>query len=460
MMDKSFVEKNNNAEVKRMRVVVGLDIGTTKIAFFVGRKNEHNKIEIIAMGKSESLGVMRGVVSNIERTVQSINAAVEATQNTVEGNLKIKNVHVGIAGQHIKSMQHRGIYTRRTASEEISQVDIDAFVDDMYQMVMNPGEAIITVIPQEYIVDGEPEIKDPIGMAGVRLEANFHIITGQVTNVQNITRCVDRAGLGVKDIILEPIASAEAVLSEEEKEAGVVLVDIGGGTTDVAIFHDGLIRHTAVIPFGGNIITQDIKEGCRIMQRQAEMLKVKYGSALASESKENEVVCIPGLRGRDPKEITLRNLASIIQARMEEIIELVNLEIKNSGYEKKLIGGIVVTGGGSQLKHLTQLIEYLTGMDARIGYPTEHLANSNDIEALSSPMFATGIGLVLKGFESVEALKPWEDGALTKDKEPATQEQISNKEEKIKTHSNAERRGEFFDRILGPVRKFFDDSED
>lgn len=237
-------------------------------------------------------------------------------------------------------------------------------------------------------------------------------------------------------------------------------MDIGGGTTDVAIFHDGLIRHTAVIPFGGNVITQDIKEGCRIMQRQAEMLKVKYGSALASESKENEVVCIPGLRGRDPKEITLRNLASIIQARMEEIIELVNLEIKNSGYEKKLIGGIVVTGGGSQLKHLTQLIEYLTGMDARIGYPTEHLANSNDIEALSSPMFATGIGLVLKGFESVEALKPWEDGALTQDKEPATQEQISNKEEKIKTHSNAERRGEFFDRILGPVRKFFDDSED
>ncbi len=250
------------------------------------------------------------------------------------------------------------------------------------------------------------------------------------------------------------------MLSDEEKEAGVVLVDIGGGTTDVAIFHDSLIRHTAVIPFGGNVITQDIKEGCRIMQRQAEMLKVKFGSALASESKENEVVCIPGLRGRDPKEITLRNLASIIQARMEEIIELVNLEIKNSGYEKKLIGGIVVTGGGSQLKHLTQLIEYLTGMDARIGYPTEHLANSNDIEALASPMFATGIGLVLKGFESLEAVQPWEQAAVVQQDEVTREQQVTEKQEKIKTHSNAERRGEFFDRILGPVKKFFDDSED
>ena len=461
MKDKSFAEKNNNSEVKRTRVVVvGLDIGTTKIACFVGRKNEHDKIEIIAMGKSESLGVMRGVVSNIERTVQSINTAVAATQEAVDGNLKIKNVHVGIAGQHIKSLQHRGIYTRRTATGEISQVDIDAFVDDMYKLVMKPGEEIITVIPQEYIVDGEPEIKDPIGMAGVRLEANFHIITGQVTNVQNITRCVDRSGLSVKDIILEPIASAEAVLSEEEKEAGVVLVDIGGGTTDVAIFHDGLIRHTAVIPFGGNVITQDIKEGCRIMQRQAEMLKVKFGSALASESKENEVVCIPGLRGRDPKEITLRNLASIIQARMEEIIELVNFEIKDSGYEKKLIGGIVVTGGGSQLKHLTQLIEYLTGMDARIGYPTEHLANTNDIESLASPMYATGIGLVLKGFESYEAAMPWEQSVNTEQEVANADKKILDKQEKIKTHSNTDKRGEFFTRILGSVKTFFDDSED
>lgn len=451
MKDKSFVEKEPTSEVKRSKIVVGLDIGTTKIACFVGRKNEHNKIEIVALGKSESLGVMRGVVSNIERTVQSITSAVELTQASVEGDLKIKNVNVGIAGQHISSMQHRGMYTRRNAKGEITQGDIDAFVDDMYQLVMNPGEEIVTVIPQEYIVDNQPEIKDPIGMAGVRLEANFHIITGHVSNVSNIKRCVDRAGLNVKEIILEPIASAEAVLSEEEKEAGIVLVDIGGGTTDVAIFQDGLIRHTAVIPFGGNVITDDIKEGCRIMQRHAETLKVRFGSALASESKENEVVCIPGLRGREPKEITLKNLASIIQARMEEIIELVNFEIKNSGYSKKLIGGIVVTGGGAQLKHLTQLFEYMTGMDTRIGYPTEHLANTNDLDKLASPMYSTGIGLVLKGFEAAE--KSGVDLLPKQEEAPKTTTQ------KAITHSNPRRSEGFFLKIRQSVGDFFDDKD-
>ena len=316
------------------QIVVGLDIGTTKIACFVGRRNEHGKIEILSMGKSESLGVMRGMVSNIEKTVQSIKTAVEEAQSRVEGELNIRVVNVGIAGQHIKSIQHRGIHTRADIENEISQVDIDALLDDMHRLVMRPGEEIVTVIPQEYIIDNEQGIKDPIGMSGRRLEANFHIITGDVAAGMNIRKCVERANISVDQIILEPIASAEAVLSEEEKEAGVVLVDIGGGTTDVAIFHEGIIRHTAVIPFGGNVVTEDIKEGCTIMKRQAEALKVKFGSALASESQENEVVCIPGLRGHDAKEITLRNLASIIQARMEEIIDLVHYEILNSGLSK------------------------------------------------------------------------------------------------------------------------------
>ena len=448
-MDKSFVEKEiNNQPARKSQVVIGLDIGTTKIACFVGRKNEHNKIEIISMGKSESLGVMRGVVSNIERTIQSITAAVQEAQKCKEGNLIIKNVYVGIAGQHIKSLQHRGIYTRRAKDGEISQRDIDDFIDDMYQMVMNPGEEIIDIIPQEYIVDNEPEIKYPIGMAGTRLEANFHIITGQVSNVLNIRKCIDRSNLNTKGIILEPIASAEAVLSEEEKEAGVVLVDIGGGTTDVAIFQEGLIRHTAVIPFGGNVITQDIKEGCTILQRHAEALKVRFGSALASESKDNEVVCIPGIQKRDPKEITIKNLASIIQARMEEIIELINYEIRNSGYGKKLIGGIVVTGGGSQLKHVKQLFEYMTGMDTRIGYPNEHLANTNNIKNLSSPMYATGVGLVLKGFEELE--KKYKNEAPAE--EEVTKAEVAN-------HSEKERRGSFFDKILPKVKGFFEDNE-
>ncbi len=383
------------------KIIVGLDIGTTKIACFVGIKNEHGKIEILSMGKSESLGVVRGMVNNIQRTVDSIRKAVEEAQERIEGELNIRVVNVGIAGQHIKSIQHRGIHTRKDIDVEISQEDINALVNDMHQLVMPPGEEIITVLPQEYIIDNEQGIKDPIGMLGKRLEANFHIITGQIGPVLNIHKCVEKAGLEVKEIILEPIASADAVLSDEEKEAGVVLVDIGGGTTDVAIFYEGIIRHTAVIPFGGNVITEDIKEGCTIMRRHAEMLKIKFGSALASESQENEIVCIPGLKGHSPKEITVRNLASIIQARMEEIIELVNYEILNSGYSKKLIGGIVVTGGGAELKHIKQLFEYITGMDTRIGYPTEHLGN-DQVENLTSPMYSTGIGLVLKGFESVE----------------------------------------------------------
>ncbi|MES2557684.1 MAG: cell division protein FtsA [Bacteroidota bacterium] len=418
-------------------IVVGLDIGTTKIACLVGTKNEHGKIEIISMGKSESLGVSRGIVSNIEKTVQSIKSAVEEAQDRVDADLIIRIVNVGIAGQHIKSLQHRGIYTRSSTENEISQKDIDALIEDMYKLVMQPGEEIIHVLPQEYIVDNETGILDPIGMSGRRLEANFHIITGHINAAMNINKCVQKAGLEVKDIILEPIASADAVLNFEEKEAGVVLVDIGGGTTDVAIFHEGVIRHTAVIPFGGNVITDDIKEGCTILRRHAEALKVKFGSALASESLETEVVCIPGLRGRDAKEITLRNLASIIQARMEEIIEHVYYEIRNSGYEKKLIAGIVVTGGGAQLKHITQLFEFITGMTTRIGLPTEHLASTNTIDSIVSPMYSTGIGLVMKGFEGVETNRPVETTAG-----------------QVKTHSNKSR-GSFFDTIITKSKNWF-----
>jgi cell division protein FtsA len=383
------------------QVIVGLDIGTTKIACFVGRINEHGKIEILSMGKSDSLGVSRGVVTNIDKTITSIVAAVKEAQEMVVGDLIIRSVNVGIAGQHIKSYQHRGMLTRINIDDEISQKDIDRLIDDMYRLSMEPGEEIIHVLPQEFIVDNEQGIKDPIGMSGVRLEANFHTITGHVSAARNINRCVERAGLVVKDTILEPLASADAVLADEEKDAGVVLVDIGGGTTDIAIFHEGIIRHTAVIPFGGNIITEDIKEGCTILKKQAEELKVRFGSALQSESMDNEVVCIPGIMGKNPKEITLKNLAGIIQARMEEIIEQVYFEIKNSGYEKKLIAGIVVTGGGAQMKHLPQLFEYITGMDTRIGYPTQHLGSENTIENLTSPMYSTGIGLVLKGFQAL-----------------------------------------------------------
>lgn len=381
-------------------IVVGLDIGTTKIVAIVGRKNEFGKIEILGMGKSESYGVARGVVQNIDQTVQSIRTAVAEAEN--KSGVDIKVVNVGIAGQHIRSMQHHGIKTRTTIEEEIAQKDIDSLIDEMYRVMTSPGEQIIDVLPQEYIIDNEPGIKDPIGMSGIRLAANFHIITAQVAAVKNIYKCVQKAGLEISALTLEPLASADAVLSKEEKEAGVVLVDIGGGTTDIAIFQDGIIRHTAVIPFGGNVITEDIKEGCTIIKSQAELLKIKFGSALANENQENEIVSIPGLRGRPHKEISVRNLSAIIQARMEEIIEHVYYEIKNSGYEKKLIAGIVVTGGGAQLKHITQLIEYITGMDTRVGYPNEHLAKGT--EDLTSPLFATSVGLVIKEVQRLDKL--------------------------------------------------------
>ena len=415
-------------------IVVGLDIGTTKIACLVGRKTDHGKIEILGIGKAPSLGVSRGVVSNIEKTVQSIRAAVEEAE--AKSGIEINVVNVGIAGQHIKSLQHRGMITRDSIEEEISQKDVDELIDDMYKLVMMPGEEIIHVLPQEYIVDRQPGIKDPIGMSGVQLEANFHIITGQMAAARNIFKCVHKAGLEVSELILEPLASSSAVISEEEKEAGVALVDIGGGTTDIAIFHDGIIRHTSVIPFGGNVITEDIKEGCTIMQRQAELLKTKFGSAVTQTTQENEVVCIPGLRGRDPKEISVMNLANILNARMSEILEHIYFEIKNSGYEKKLIGGIVVTGGGSQLKHMNQLIEFTTGMDSRVGYPNEHLSSSTNI-SVTSPLFATGVGLVAKGFEQFELLK--------------------SRNEKINTRMHSQKnKGSFFEKL----KTFFDEKVD
>lgn len=380
-------------------IIVGLDIGTTKIAAIVGRRNELGKIEVLGYGRSESIGVRRGVITNIENTVQSIQAAVKEAE--ARSGVNIRTVNVGIAGQHIRSLQLRGSSIRKHPDTEISQEDLDSLTSDMFNIAMNPGEKIIDVIPQEYTIDGESGIKDPKGAMGHQVEANFHIITGQTSAAMNIFKCIQKAGYNVENMILEPLASSESVLSDDEKEAGVVLVDIGGGTTDIAIFLDGIIRHTAVIPFGGDIITEDIKTGCSIIKKHAEDLKVKFGSALAKENKNEEVVAIPGLRGRAPKEITLKNLASIIQARMEEIIEYVYHEIKSTGLEKKLIAGIVLTGGGSMLKHIEQLTQFMTAMDTRIGYPNEHLASTVP-EEITSPMYSTGVGLVMLGLQRNE----------------------------------------------------------
>ena len=378
-------------------IIVGLDIGTTKVSIIIGRRNQFNKIEILASGKSLSSGVSRGIVSNIDKTVDSIRLAIDEVQK--KNNIEINDVVVGIAGQHIKSLQHRGEIVRDNIEIEIGQEDIDKLKENMFKLITIPGEEVIHVIPQEYTVDGEDGIQDPKGMAGVKLEANFHVITAQVGAVRNIMRCVEKAGLSPKELILEPFASAIATLDEDELREGVALVDIGGGTTDVAIFLDKIIRHTAVIPFGGNIVTKDIKTGLSILDKQAELLKIKFGSAMYTEDQENVMVSIPGLRGREPKEIAVKNLSEIIGARMKEIIDLVYHEIKVSGYENKLMTGIVLTGGGSQLKNLQQLVSFVTAKETRIGYPNEHLSGESK-DKVTSPMYSTGVGLVLKGFEN------------------------------------------------------------
>ncbi len=405
-------------------VVVALDIGTTKVCCLAGRKNTHGKLEILGIGKVESIGVLRGVVSNIEKTVNAIREAVEIAER--QAKMKFSVVHVGIAGQHIKSLQHRGIIMRETDHSEIAKRDVDRLKSDMYKLVLPPGDKIIHVFEQEFTVDNEQGITDPIGMCGVRLEANFHIITGQITAVNNIYRCVEKVGLKVAELTLEPIASSDAVLFEEEKQAGVALVDIGGGTTDITIFHDGIIRHTAVIPFGGNVITADIKEGCTVMQPQAEKLKVKFGSAMANEVFDNRIITIPGLKGRDHKEISEKNLARIIQARTEEILDYVLWEIRRSGYERKLIGGIVLTGGGALMGHIEKLTEYHTGMSCRIGIPVEHLAHGYH-EHVSSPIFSTAIGLMIRGMAELNGTNP----ILTETKpKEASESEPSNAEEK------------------------------
>ncbi len=387
---------------QKEHLLAAVDIGTTKIVSIVGKLTENKKLEILGMSKTVSKGVKRGVVQNIEETVNAINTTV--TEVKKQTGIQFNNVFVGIAGQHIKSVRNRGYFNRDSYDEEITKADIQRLVDDMYKIPIDAGEEIIHVLPQNFVVDNETGIKNPVGISGRRLEGNFHIVIGQIASAKNISKCIDRVGLNVEDLILEPLASSEAVLTEDEKEAGVVLVDIGGGTTDIAVFFDDTIRHTAVIPFGGNVVTNDIKEGCSILKRQAESLKITFGSALGDLAQEDKIVTIPGISGRDPKEISFKSLAYIIQSRMEEIIDAVMFEVDNSGVIDKLSAGIVFTGGGALLRHLPQLVKFRTGLDVRIGYPAEQLA-AESIEEVNQPMYSTSVGLLLKGYDNKQNQK-------------------------------------------------------
>ena len=434
-----------------MEYSVGLDIGTTKIVAIVGRKNERGMIELLGVGRSKSLGVNRGIVSNIAQTIKSIKAAVEEAEKSAK--VSIKKVTVGIAGKHIRSLQHSDYIMRENPEAYITEDDIEQLKAQANKLVMLPGEEIIHALPQEYKVDST-EVQEPVGMEGKRLEAKFHVVVGQMGAIKNVVRCVKEAGLEMETLTLEPLASSEAVLTQEEKESGVAIVDIGGGTTDIAVFKDNIIRHTCVIPYGGGIVTEDIKEGCSIIEKHAEQLKVKFGSALPELEKDNISIAIPGLHGKQDKEISLKTLSKIINSRMEEILELVNTELKGYGaYErsKKLIAGIVLTGGGSNLKHLRQLANYITGFESRIGYANEYVANDKN-GYLKGPEYATGIGLLMESLRIKERPSHQEGIKEPIKTEPKEEQEENNteKENPISQH-NGEKRNwlqNFVDKLM------------
>lgn len=447
-------------------IIVGLDIGTTKIAAIAGRKNEYGKLEILGFGRANSNGVQHGMVLNIDQTIKAIQTALENCYAS-NPNLEINEVYVGIAGHHIKSLQTRGDIVRQNTDEEISQKEIDQLINDQYKTYIPAGDQIIDVIPQEFTVDNFQNIPNPIGYSGVKVGANFHIITGDKNAIRNIHRSVDKSGLKTKDLVLQPLASAAAVMCEHDLEAGVAIVDIGGGTTDLAVFYEGILKHTAVIPFGGENITNDIKTGLGVLKTQAEQMKVQFGSALADEAKNNAFITIPGLRGMAPKEISVKNLAHIIQARMSEILDFVTYHLKQVGLDNRMLnGGIILTGGGAQLKHLIQLSEYATGLNARIGFPNEHLA-AGHIEELAKPMYSTCIGLILKGYNVYENSQNVLRGTSFKwqaaKEEPDTMEVAMDDEQGIGTIKVKKRKKNiknFMDSIKDGLIDLFKEEED
>jgi len=447
-------------------IIVGLDIGTTKIAAIAGRKNDFGKLEILGFGRANSNGVKHGQVLNIDETIKAIKSALENCYSS-NPNLEINEVYVGIAGHHIKSLQTRGDIVRHDTNEEITQREIDQLVADQYKTYIPAGDQIIDVIPQEFTVDNFQNIPNPIGYGGVKVGANFHIITGDKNAIRNINRAVEKSGLHTKDLVLQPLASASAVMGSEDMEAGVAIVDIGGGTTDLAVFYEGILKHTAVIPFGGENITNDIKTGLGVLKTQAEQMKVQFGSALANEAKTNAFITIPGLRGMPAKEISVKNLSNIIQARMSEILDFVTYHLKQVGLDNRMLnGGIVLTGGGSQLKHVIQLTEYVTGLNARIGFPNEHLA-SGHIDELAKPMYSTCIGLILKGYDDYEHARKEFDMRFAKMEVPKQlQKQEGSEEVIVEEEVNTSQRkkrmgiGNFWGKFKDNLIDLFKEEED
>lgn len=455
---------------KENPIIVGLDIGTTKVVAIAGRKNEYGKLEILGYGKTDSAGVSHGVVLNIEQCIRSIQQAIAKCLQS-NPNLELKEMYVGIAGQHIKSLQTRGERVRTHTDDVIRKEEVNMLINDQYKTYIPAGDQIIDIIPQEFSVDNTPYVLNPVGMSGVKISANFHVITGDRNAIRNIKRCVDQSGLITKDLVLQPLASAAAVMNDEDLEAGVAIVDIGGGTTDMAVFYDGMLKHTAVIPYAGVNITNDIRHGLGVLRAQAEQMKVQFGTALPDEANANAYITIPGLRGLPPKEISVRNLAHIIQARMHEILDYVVYHLKQVDLDKRLHGGIILTGGGAQLQHVLQLTEFVTGLGARIGHPNEHLTGDH-ADALMNPMYATCIGLILRGYHDFESGKQSFAGsggnmihvALDETKEEAVSEESIpeqyQEEFEQKQKKRTDKMKRLFDALKGKFITLFEDVED
>jgi len=383
--------KMNNME----NIISAIDIGTTKIVAVIGKKEADGKYKILGIGNAKSSGVKRGNVYNIEETVEGINNAVKMAE--LQANIKINDVFVGIAGQNIKCIINSGYINRPNCELEITQAEIDKLEEEQYHIALEPGEEIIHVIPQSFTVDNE-FFHSPIGTSGNRLEGKFHVIIGKSLNIRNLKRCVEKAGLNLIKLFLEPIASSKATVTGDEKEAGVAMIDIGGGTSDLAIYYENSLCFTAVVPFGGNVLTADIKQAYGLLENSAEEIKLSAGSTLPESISKDEIITVPGISGRAAKEISRKQLANIIEARMSEIVSIIQYQINNSGYADKLGAGIVLTGGGSLLQCITQFCSFKTGYEGRIGQPIIYL-NNEIVKNINSPVFATAIGLIILGDE-------------------------------------------------------------
>ena len=389
-------------------MIVGLDIGTSKIVAIVAEVNEDNELEIIGLGTHPSRGLKKGVVVNIESTVQSIQRAVEEAE--LMAGCQIHSVYAGIAGSHVKSMNSHGIVAIK--DREVQEGDVERVIDAARALAIPADQKVLHVLPQEFIIDQQEGIREPIGMSGVRMEAKVHLVTGAVSAAQNIVKCIERCGLQADDIILEQLASSYSVLTEDEKELGICLVDIGGGTTDIAVFSEGAIKHTAVIPIAGDQVTNDIAIAMRTPTQYAEEIKIKYACALRQLTNPDEVIEVPSVGDRAPRRLARQTLAEVVEPRYEELMSLIQAELRRSGYENLIAAGIVLTGGSSKMEGVVELAEEVFHMPVRLGVP-QYVTGLIDV--VRNPIHATGVGLLLFGHLSEQSAehRKYNNGGLT-----------------------------------------------